>query len=322
MAHVTVLGSANLDLVLRVAAIPGPGETALAHDRARHPGGKGLNQAVAAARAEVETRFVASLGEDAAGEELLEALHAAGVDTTAVQRSSAPSGTAYVVVQDDGENAIIVHPGANAAATSLSAAGRDAVRSGGVLLAQLEVPLELVCEAAALARAAGARVVLNAAPARQLGELLELVDVLVVNEHEAATLAREVGGPAGARGTADPADLAVERKAAVLAAGRRDVVVTLGAGGALHVDPAGTVLRVPALPAEVVDTTGAGDAFAGYLAAGLAGGATVPAALVSALAAGALAVEAHGAVPSIPTRAAVAARLAAAGVDLAPRSAV
>lgn len=288
---VTVVGSANLDLVLRVAAVPGPGETVLAHGREEHVGGKGLNQAVAAARAGAATAFVGAVGDDEAGGRLLGALVADGVDTTGVARREGASGNALIVVADTGENSIVVDPGANGVAEQLSGSQRALVAAASVVLCQLEVPIGLVASAAAAGRDAGARVMLNAAPARSLPEnLLRGVDVLVVNEHEAATLS----------GEADP-----ERAARALADLVPDVVVTLGAAGALHVPADGQVRRVPGIPADVVDTTGAGDAFTGVLAAHLATGGRVSDGLARAVAAGSLAVRTRGAVPSLPTRLAV-----------------
>jgi len=298
---VTVLGSANLDIVLRVATIPAPGETVLAGGRQRHPGGKGLNQAVAAARAGATTAFVGSVGRDAAGDELLETMHDAGIDTAAVSRVEEPSGLALIVVQASGENTIVVDSGANATVTTLSAQGRAAVENSSVLVAQLEVPVTVVTEAAELARAAGRTLVLNAAPARQLADsLLSLVDVLVVNEHEALALT----------GIAVPEDAAI-----ALARQSHEVVVTLGARGAAHVGRDGRLRRTPGLPAAAVDATAAGDAFVGVLAAALAAGGAVPEAVRRAVAAGALTVETHGAVPAIPTRDAVTERLLATPAD-------
>ncbi|MGJ7440894.1 ribokinase [Aquipuribacter sp. MA13-6] len=385
MGHdVTVIGSANLDVVVPVPRIPEPGETVLATaPPTRHPGGKGLNQAVACARAGARTGFVGAVGDDPAADVLLAALREVGVDVgTVARRRGVLSGTAHIAVRPDGENAIVVVPGANGGWAGLDPAARAAVSGAALLLAQLEVDLAAVAEAAALAREPGRTVVLNAAPApgraTDVAALLGLVDLLVVNEHEAAALAREHGrtvvlnaAPAPGRAadvaarldlvdrlvvneheaaalarehgrtvvlTAAPAPgratdvaalldlvdllvvneheaaaLASERDhvsaARALAAGARDVVVTLGARGALLVDRDGTVTPVPAPRVEAVDTTGAGDAFVGALAAATALGAPLPEALRRACAAGALAVQLHGAVPSLPTRAAVDALL-------------
>ncbi|MCW2665674.1 MAG: PfkB domain protein, partial [Frankiales bacterium] len=179
---VVVVGSANLDVVLQVTAIPAPGETVLARGRAQGPGGKGANQAAAAALAGARTALVTALGADAAAQVLLDGLTRAGVDLTAVRTVEAPTGTAFITVDAHGENAIVVDLGANARLTDLTPAERNAVRGARVLLCQLEVPLATVADA--LAAAAGLAV-LNAAPAQPLPpEVLRAVDVLVVNEHE------------------------------------------------------------------------------------------------------------------------------------------
>jgi ribokinase len=293
---VVVLGSANVDVVVRVALIPAPGETVLGTGRERHPGGKGLNQAVAAARAGARTAFVGTVGRDPEGDRLLATMRDEGIDTTAVDRVDEPTGMALVVVQQSGENAIVVSPGANDSATALSPAGTSLLGPGAVLVVQLEIPDALVAEGATLARAAGATVVLNAAPARPLSDtLLANVDVLVVNEHEAVALT----------GTAD-----LPTAAAGLARRVPAVVVTLGADGAMHLarDGGGPV-STPGLAADVVDTTGAGDAFVGVLAAALATGANLPAAVRRAVAAGSLAVERRGAVPSMPAHGEIDERL-------------
>lgn len=288
---VTVVGSANLDVVLRVGRVPGPGETVLAQGREQHVGGKGLNQAVAAARAGARTELVATVGTDEAAGLLLAALAADGVGADGVGRVDGASGHAFVVVSDAGENSIVVDPAANAAVSSLTEAQLRAVGRASVVLCQLEVPLDLVQEAAAAGRAAGALVVLNAAPALELPEaLLRGVDVLVVNEHEATALT----------GRSDPAAASADLVRLV-----GEVVVTLGAAGALHVGAGSDVRRVPGLPAQVQDTTGAGDAFTGFLAAHLATGAPTATGLARAVAAGSLAVRTRGAVPSLPTRRAV-----------------
>jgi ribokinase len=186
---VVVLGSANLDVVFAVPSIPAPGETVLADGQARHPGGKGLNQAVASARADATTGFLGALGDDAAAEYLLAALADSGVDVGRVRRVAGPSGTAWIVVQADGDNAIVVASGANATMESLTDAERSAIAEARVLVMQLEIPVSIVAEAAACARATETVVVLNAAPARALeSDLLRGIDVLVVNEHEGRML--------------------------------------------------------------------------------------------------------------------------------------
>ena len=244
-----VVGSVNVDLHVTVPAHPGPGETVLALQLVRLAGGKGGNQAVALARLGAKVRLHAAVGDDPEGDWSLEALAAEGVDVSAVARvAGTATGVAVVAVDDEGANRIIVAAGANAALGPLMT-----IESADVLVAQLEVPLPVVADAAAAARQAGVPVVLNAAPARTLPlSLLADVDVLVVNEPELAIVAAD----------ADPASLA------------RAVVVTLGADGTLvHCDA--TTTRAPAPVVDVVDTRGAGDCFVAALAFDLARGRNV-----------------------------------------------
>lgn len=293
--EVVVVGSANVDLLLTVPRIPAPGETVLATGRRHGPGGKGLNQAVAAARAGAATTFVGSVGADAEGRLVREVLRGESI-TPVLHETDRPTGLAVVAVDDAGENAIVVAAGANAALTALHGEGVEAVRGAAVLVAQLEVPLSLVQQAVAVATDAGAHVVLNAAPVTDLpDDLLRAVDVLVVNEGEARVLA---GGP-----STDPEALARR-----LAARARSVVLTLGGAGVLVEGPSGPV-RVPALQVEVADTTAAGDTFTGYLAAGLAAGAPLHDAARRAAVAAALCVTRAGAVQSVPHAAEVSALL-------------
>jgi ribokinase len=283
--RVVVVGSANVDLAVDVPRHPASGETILGGDLRRSPGGKGANQAVAAARAGgADTTFVGALGRDDA---VLESLRGAGVRTDVVERVDAPTGTALITVSPDGENAIVVAPGANSRAR-VQAVQAERVAGADVVLAQLEIPLDTVV-AAARARRAGALFVLNAAPSRELpGEVWEQLDVLVVNEHEAADLA--VGSS-----SAEPEALATALLARVPA-----VVITLGVEGSLvAVRDAGAV-HVPAARVTAVDTTGAGDTYCGVLAAALAGSAGLVDAARLAGAAGALAVTRAGAQDSVP----------------------
>jgi len=293
--RVAVLGSANLDLVVDVDRHPGPGETVLGGDLRRNPGGKGANQAVAAARAGgATTAFVGALGRDDAAEILLGSLRGAGVATEAVSRVDAPTGTALITVTPDGENSIVVAAGANARVT-LTPAGAAAVTGADVVLTQLEIPLAAVLAAAA-ARRPGCLLVLNAAPSRPLpDELWAAVDVLVVNEHEAVDL-----GPGG-----DDLDAAVQH----LLEKVPTVVVTTGALGALVAGRGAPVVRVPSIDVDPVDSTGAGDTFCGVLAARLADGVEVVAAVRAAVVAGALAVTRQGAQSGVPTAAEVLAAL-------------
>jgi ribokinase len=281
-ADVVVVGSLNHDITVVTERRPDAGETVLGRSVATASGGKGANQAVAAARAGARVAMVGCVGADAAGEQLLAGLRAVGVDTARVRvLDDAPSGTALIVVDDAGENSIVVVSGANA---RLAAVDVDAALAGGgarapVVLAQLEVPEEAV---AAAARGAG-RFVLNASPARTLPRaVLAAADPLVVNAGEAAAL------------TGAPDDDVDALARAVLALGARSVVITRGAGGALWASGDDTIAH-PAPRVRVVDTTGAGDVFAGTLAARLARGARPDDALAAAVEAGAAAVQWEGA---------------------------
>ena len=280
-AQVVILGSANVDQVFRVSAIPAPGETVLSHGFSTALGGKGQNQAVAATRAGAETAFIGALGDDAFGGAIRAGLAAAGIDTAGVRQVSAPTGTALIAVDDSGENTIIVEAGANSL-LDLGDGDAAAIAGARALVMQLEIPLDTVTRAAALARAAGTRVILNAAPIRELPtELLANVDILVVNEHEGAFLAR--GGDVSALAPV--------------------VIVTLGAEGAVAYQRGEPEIRVPAPRVSAVDATGAGDTFCGALAALLAEGSPLGSAVRFAVAAASLSVQKHGAVPSIPMRA-------------------
>jgi len=281
-ADVVVVGSLNHDITVAAERHPAPGETVLGRTLTTASGGKGGNQAVAAARAGARVAMVGRVGADAAGDALLGALRAAGVDTTHVRaRGDAPSGTALIVVDDAGENTIVVVPGANAqlAGADVDAALGDHGAARPVVLAQLEIGDEAV---AAAARGAG-RLVLNASPARPLDRaVLGAADPLVVNQGEAAALT-------GADATGLDALLA-----AALRLGARSVVVTRGADGATWAD-GDSRIHAAAPAVRVVDTTGAGDVFAGTLAARLAGGDDPEAALAAAVEAGAAAVGWPGA---------------------------
>ena len=289
-SEVVVLGSANLDVALRVAALPQPGETVLARQRTTGPGGKGANQAVAAARSGARTAFLGAVGDDADADVLRAALSDAGVDVSALRTARSVTGAAYVLVDDVGENAIVVHGGANAGLADLDAAELAVVGRARVLLCSLEVPLPPVTAAVRSAHAAGVVTVLNAAPAQPLpAELTAALDVLVVNEQEALAVAGVSG--------------AVEDAVTQLLERVPEVVVTLGARGALVGERGQGTGLVPAVRARaVVDTTGAGDVFCGALAAARARGLSLRDAASYACAAASLAVEQAGAAASAPTR--------------------
>ncbi|MEX2540567.1 MAG: ribokinase [Trueperaceae bacterium] len=286
--HVLVVGSVNIDLVTRVSAFPQPGETLLGSDYETHHGGKGANQAVAAARLNAQVRFVGRVGSDGFGPTLKQALADEGIDVTSLSTVSAPSGAAFITVDEQGQNTIIVSPGANSRLTPRSLTS-ELFEGAAVVLLQLEIPPETVRQAIWLARAAGARVIVNAAPAWALGlDGLSGTDLLIVNESEAHSLLGQ-GGKTGDAGTA----------LSELAARIPEVVITLGSGGVIWqtADSAG---HLPAFSVTAVDTTAAGDAFVGGLAAGLARDESLNRAIRIGCAAGALAVTRHGAQPSLP----------------------
>jgi len=282
VTDVVVVGSANVDLVLQVERIPRPGETVLARGLSRGPGGKGANQAVAAARCGASTAIVASIGDDDGGRLLRDALGAAGVDLSLLRHTATPTGTAIITVDAAGENAITVAPSSNAELV-IDDVSRAAVASTGVVLTQLEIPFEAVHAAAAAAQF----LIVNAAPAATLdAALLARIHLLVVNEHEAGVVSGVDGTPT------ETGQVLLDRVPAV--------VVTLGREGALVLQRGTEPEHVPGLPVDVVDTTAAGDTFCGALAASLAQGATLSHAVRKANAAASLCVQKAGAIASIP----------------------
>ncbi|MFH8610455.1 ribokinase [Streptomyces sp. NPDC018029] len=288
-----VVGSANADLVIGVERRPAPGETVLGSDLAVHPGGKGGNQAVAAARLGARTALLARVGDDAHGMLLLDAQRAAGVDTAGVLVGGAPTGVALITVDPSGDNSIVVSPGANGrltpedirAASGLLAAAR-------VVSSQLEIPLDTVAEVVRTLRP-GTRFVLNPSPPAPLpAEVLAACDPLVVNEHEARVILGEEAG-----------ETPEEWARGLLALGPRSVVITLGAEGALTADGSdgSEAVRVPSPKVDAVDTTGAGDAFTAALGWRLGLGEDLPTAAAYAVRVGAAAVTRKGAQDSYPT---------------------
>ncbi|OPG02146.1 ribokinase [Streptomyces sp. GKU 895] len=286
-----VVGSANADLVIGVERRPAAGETVLGSDLAVHPGGKGANQAVAAARLGARTALLARVGDDGHGRLLLDSLRSAGVESVGVLVGGAPTGVALITVDPSGDNSIVVSPGANGRLTpeDVRAAG-SLFHAARVVSAQLEIPLETVVAVAA-SLAPDSRFVLNPSPPRPLpAVLLAACDPLIVNEHEAKVILGD-----SAIGD-DPEDWA----RVLLAKGPRSVVVTLGAEGALVASRDG-ISRVASVKVDAVDTTGAGDAFTAALAYRLGTGASLEEAAAYAARVGAAAVTKEGAQVSFPT---------------------
>jgi ribokinase len=304
-----VVGSANADLVIGVERRPGAGETVLGSDLAVHPGGKGANQAVAAARLGARTALLARVGEDAYGRLLLDSQRAAGVDTVGVLVGGAPTGVALITVDPSGDNSIVVSPGANGRLTPQDVrAAASLFHASRVVSAQLEIPLETVVEVVR-SLAPGSRFVLNPSPPRPLpAEVLAACDPLIVNEHEARVILGDTGVGD------EPEDWA----RVLLAKGPRSVVVTLGAEGALVASAEG-VARVASVKVDAVDTTGAGDSFTAALAWRLGAGSALVEAAAYAARVGAAAVTRRGAQESFPTAEEVEA-LCCAHPGAAPRA--
>lgn len=258
--RVWVLGSLNADMTLAVPWIVRPGETLSATSSTLSPGGKGMNQAVAAAHSGARTVMIGAVGDDDRGAMLAATLERRGVGSAVVRREGVDTGTAIIQLDAAGENSIVILEGANGTVGPEDATAALApCREGDVVVAQLEIPQEAIAAGFAVAREQGARTILNAAPAADASALLPLVDVLVVNETEAEMLLGERAE--------DPARRLHELHGC-------DVVVTLGGQGSVVLDADGSE-AVPAIPTDVVDTTGAGDAFVGAAAAALAAGASL-----------------------------------------------
>ncbi|WP_116110401.1 ribokinase [Amycolatopsis ruanii] len=284
---VLVVGSANADLVVPAERRPGPGETVLGGDTVVSPGGKGANTAVAAARLGAEVALLGAVGEDSYGDLLLDSLRDAGVRTDLVRRVARPTGIAYITVTPDGENSILVSPGAN---TALEPSVVDSALDGAkVVVASMEIPLATVERTVAVAQEQGVCSLLNLSPVAAVSPAtLAALDVLLVNEHEAAWLLGDGVPP--------------ER---LLDLGPSAAVVTLGARGALVITGDGTT-EVAAPKVTPVDTTGAGDGFTGALAAAIAEGKHLETAARRAAQVAAISVTRPGAQPSYPTAAEVA----------------
>jgi ribokinase len=295
----TVFGSINIDLTFLLPHLPATGETVLSSTCSQATGGKGANQAAAAARDGAAIRFIGCVGDDSLGATARAALADLGVDVGDLETVPGTTGVAAVWIDGEGNNQIAVASGANAALRAEALLRRPLARDAFVVL-QMETPAAEVAAAIAHVRRAGARVILNLAPALPLPRpALEQVDVLVVNEHEAAVLCERLELPL--RGPAAQA-------AGLAGCLGSTVIVTLGAAGAIAARH-DEVLRVDALSVNAVDTTGAGDCFVGVLAAALARGASLHAAMRRAVIAGSLACMVVGAMPSFPGRAQIDAAL-------------
>jgi ribokinase len=287
-ATICVLGSANMDLVVTVDRAPGRGESVPGHGFEQIPGGKGANQALAAARAGADVRMIGAVGNDAFGKRIRAVLEADGIDTSGIVVADEPTGTAHIVVDAHGENSIVVVAGANGSMRTLSDDHRAVISAADVLLLQLELPLQIVEQAAAVAAENRTRVVLTPAPVIPLPEdLLAAVDLLVPNEHEAMLLS-------GERDTRQAAQTLRKR-------GANAVAVTLGRRGCLYADGA-AIVEVKAMDVQAVDTTAAGDTFVAALTVALAEGHAVRESLDWATAAAAISVQRRGASTSMPYR--------------------
>ncbi|WP_436301758.1 ribokinase [Variovorax paradoxus] len=295
--RIVVLGSLNMDIVLRVPHAPAAGETLLGHSIAHIPGGKGANQAVSCAREGGRVGMIGCVGNDAHGQALRDALGRDGIDTAALRTSPGePTGTALILVEDGGQNRIVMIPGANAQAEIDAPALRQQLQGAAFLVTQFEIPMDQVARAISVAHEAGCKVLLNPSPVQPIAEpLWPRIDTLVVNEIEAEALCGQAAD--------SPREAALAGQA-LRAKGIARVVVTLGARGAVAIDADGA-RHHPAPQVQAVDTTAAGDTFLGALAVALGEGQSFDEAVRLGIRAAALCIQQPGAQPSIPQRDAV-----------------
>ncbi len=289
---ITVIGSLNTDMICRVPSIPRPGETLMGTDFFIVQGGKGANQAVAAARAGGDVTFIACVGNDAFGQQAIEAYQKDEINTSCIQRiDGVATGVALINVADSGENSIAVAPGANAHLTPDKVEGyRDVILASDIVLMQLEIPIETVAYVAGIAHEAGIPVVLNPAPAREIDkEVMKLLTLVTPNEHEASLLS---GCWPEARDVRESA-LEIQKQ------GVQSVIVTTGSKGAYYFDGKNNGV-IEGIKVKAVDTTAAGDTFNGYLVVELAKGKNLKEAIETANKAAAISVTKMGAQPSIP----------------------
>ena len=291
--RILVIGSSNTDMTVRSATLPKPGETVLGGDFRMGPGGKGANQAVAARLLGGEVTFVCKLGRDMFGEGASKHYESCGLDTSKILWSDKPSGVALITVDSKAENSIVVASGANADVTvSDIDSVADIIKSSGILLLQLEIPMDAVVRAAEIAFEAGVQVVLNPAPATSLpAELLKCVSILIPNETEASAISGiDINN-------LETASAAAERLKGM---GVREVIITMGSRGSMVCD--GECTFVPAVKVNAVDTTAAGDTFCGGVCVALSEGKALSEAVKFATAASSIAVQRPGAQDSVPSR--------------------
>lgn len=291
--RILVIGSSNTDMTVRSATLPKPGETVLGGDFRMGPGGKGANQAVAARLLGGEVTFVCKLGRDMFGEGASKHYESCGLDTSKILWSDKPSGVALITVDSKAENSIVVASGANAdmTVTDIDSVA-DIIKSSGILLLQLEIPMDAVVHAAEIAYSAGVQVVLNPAPAAALpAELLKCVSILIPNETEASAISGiDINN-------FETAAAAAERLKGM---GVREVIITMGSRGSVVCD--GDCTFVPAVKVNAVDTTAAGDTFCGGVCVALSEGKDLLEAVKFATAASSIAVQRPGAQDSVPNR--------------------
>ncbi|MBR1869007.1 MAG: ribokinase [Bacteroidales bacterium] len=293
--NILVIGSSNTDMTVLTGKMPAPGETVLGGEFRMGAGGKGANQAVAAARLGADVSFVCKLGRDVFGDNAVEGYRREGLDVSGILRCDSPSGIAVITVDASAENCIVVAPGANARITPEDMDSLKAkFESASILLVQLEIPVETVLRAMEMAREAGMTVVLNPAPACALpGRMLELTDLLIPNQTELSMLS---GLP-----VTDETSAAAAAKV-LMEKGISNVIVTLGSKGSLVCRKGGEPVMVPARKVKAVDTTAAGDTFCGAVCTGLTEGMDLGQAVRFATAASSLTVQKPGAQDSLPYR--------------------
>ncbi|MEK4249033.1 ribokinase [Paenibacillus sp. FSL W7-1287] len=311
MSKLIVIGSLNMDIVSRIQHFAKAGETIHSSHLAYYPGGKGANQAVAAARFGAECVMVGAVGSDGFADQLIDQLQLSGVNTEHVLRTEGASGTAYIMVNESGENIIVVSEGSNGKLSPQAVDEHTPWEKASAILLQNEIPWETTCHIIAKANQANVPVWFNPAPARSIpAELWEDIDTFIMNETETALI---TGKPVYNMESAKAAAELLTRQ------GAKQVIVTLGEQGCIYTNAEGMYVSVAAYEVKAVDTTAAGDTFIGVYAAATLNGATIEAALSNAVAASALAVTKDGAQASIPQKQQVAEFIAANGMPLISR---